>query len=629
MRDYEGATDRSPRSTERTAGSVGTFDRLPLPHLVLGPAGTIEWANEAWLSLVDGGRSGVKGRRFAEFLSAGSAAAFEDSFAPGAEGAGIDGVEIQLAAGPAEGTPFALSARVGQDDVVHCQLSEISDYRERAARLERQNAKIEALHDVAMSIEEATEEQAIFETVVAAAEEVLDFDVAIADGVDGDELVTRAVSEGVDSEAYLDRVPIDDESKLGTTVYREGVTKVVDDLAAAGWVDTSSPFRSALTVPIGEHGVFQAVNRKSDAFDEMDRDLAELLVAHGRNALSGLETMETLKRRTRSLGRERNRLAAIFEAVPEPIAHVRYEAGEPLVEAVNSAFEVTFGYEGHEIEGRSINDVIVPAERLAEARKLDRQASESGVAEQEVTRQTVDGERTFRLRSSALETGGDPEALAIYVDLTEQKERERELEWENERLEQFASIVSHDLRSPLTVAKGRLDLMEDGEHVAAVSRAIDRMDAIIEDVLTLTRDGQTVTPEETEPVALGQLAVGAWESVDAETAELVVETEQSIVADRSRLRRVLQNLFRNAIEHAGPSVTVTVGDTGDGFFVADDGPGIPPDRHEKIFESGFTTAEDGTGLGLEIVEELVQAHGWSVSVGESGAGGARFDVATN
>jgi signal transduction histidine kinase len=109
----------------------------------------------------------------------------------------------------------------------------------------------------------------------------------------------------------------------------------------------------------------------------------------------------------------------------------------------------------------------------------------------------------------------------------------------------------------------------------------------------------------------------------------VIETDRSVVADRSRLRRVLQNLFWNASEHAGPTVTVTVGDTADGFFVADDGPGIPPDRRENVFESGFTTAEDGTGLGLEIVAELVQAHGWSVAVGESADGGARFDVTTS
>ena len=626
MTDFEGASD-PPQPPDGVVGSDGALDQLPLPYLVLGPTGTIEWANEAWLSLLDRPRNDVKDRPFADFLSSESGGTFEDRLSLAAAGAGVDGMELQLASG----TPFAVTAAVDRDGdgTVHCQLYEISDYRDRADRLKRQNAKIEALHDVAMAIEEATEEQAIYETLVAAAEEVLDFDVAIADGVDGSELVTRAVSEGVDSEAYFDRVPIDDQSKLGTTAFSEGVTKVVGDLAAAGWVDPASPFRSALTVPIGDHGVFQAVDRDPDAFDELDRDLAELLVAHGRNALSRLETMETLKRRTSSLGRERNRLAAIFEAVPEPIAHVRYEKGEPIVEAVNSAFEVTFGYDDSEVVGQSINEVIVPEDQLAEARQLDRQASVSGVAEREVKRQTVDGERTFRLRSSALETGGDPEALAIYVDLTEQKERERELEWENERLEQFASIVSHDLRSPLTVARGRLDLMDDGDHVRAVSQAIDRMDAIIEDVLTLTRDGRTVTPEETESVALGPLATDAWESVEATSGELVIETEQSVMADRSRLRRVLQNLFWNAIEHAGPSVTVTVGDAPDGFYVADDGPGIPPDRREKVFESGFTTAEDGTGLGLEIVEELVQAHGWSVSVGESAAGGARFDVSTS
>ena len=98
-----------------------------------------------------------------------------------------------------------------------------------------------------------------------------------------------------------------------------------------------------------------------------------------------------------------------------------------------------------------------------------------------------------------------------------------------------------------------------------------------------------------------------------------------MLADRSRLKQLLENLFRNAVAHNGDDVHVTVGDTADGFYVADDGVGVPPDDRDRIFESGYTTDADGCGLGLPIVRDIADAHGWDVTVAESTAGGARFE----
>jgi len=80
--------------------------------------------------------------------------------------------------------------------------------------------------------------------------------------------------------------------------------------------------------------------------------------------------------------------------------------------------------------------------------------------------------------------------------------------------------------------------------------------------------------------------------------------------------------------HDTSAVSITVGDTDEGFYVADDGPGIPPGDREDVFELGHTTREDGTGFGLAIVETIAEAHGWTVTAGESAAGGARFEVTT-
>jgi signal transduction histidine kinase len=211
------------------------------------------------------------------------------------------------------------------------------------------------------------------------------------------------------------------------------------------------------------------------------------------------------------------------------------------------------------------------------------------------------------------------------------RRREAEVARERDRLEEFASLVSHDLRSPLNVAAGNLEIVTDrlaGESIdvaelGAVERSLDRMDALIEDLLALARQGAGI--DETEPVGLADLAAECWETVDTESATLAVETGAVVAADRSRLRQALENLFGNAVTHAGPEVTVTVGELDGGFYVADDGPGIDPEDREAVFEAGVTSNPEGTGFGLKIVAEVAEAHGWRVEVVESEGGGARFE----
>ncbi|MDQ2072268.1 sensor histidine kinase [Haloarcula sp. H-GB4] len=217
------------------------------------------------------------------------------------------------------------------------------------------------------------------------------------------------------------------------------------------------------------------------------------------------------------------------------------------------------------------------------------------------------------------------------------KEAERsshELERQNERLDEFASTLSHDLRNPLTVARGHVELLatrlSDPEtesadlqsHIEKLEDAHDRIESIIDDVLTLTRKGASV--EETAPVPLEAVVTEAWDNIDNKDASIEVAGSRTIDADRARLLRALENLFRNAIDHVGPDVTVTVGLTDHGFYVADDGPGIPTEAVDDIFEYGHTTSEDGTGLGLSIVKTIAEAHGWRLYIDTTYPDGAMF-----
>jgi signal transduction histidine kinase len=215
--------------------------------------------------------------------------------------------------------------------------------------------------------------------------------------------------------------------------------------------------------------------------------------------------------------------------------------------------------------------------------------------------------------------------IGVAHEITAFRERERELERKNEQLDSFVSVVSHDLRNPLSVADGRLELaMEecDSEHLLPAARAVQRSQTLVEDLLTLARDGARVRDVTT--VDLAALASECWDAATTDEATLAVETEQTLRADRVRLQQLLENLLTNAVAHGG--TRVTVGDLPDGFYVADDGPGVPSTERQRVFEAGYSTAREGTGFGLAIVQEVADGHGWTVRVTESESGGARFEV---
>ena len=222
------------------------------------------------------------------------------------------------------------------------------------------------------------------------------------------------------------------------------------------------------------------------------------------------------------------------------------------------------------------------------------------------------------------------------------REYRRRLEAQNDRLERFASMVSHDLRNPLNVATSHLELLRDeheSEHIGEIGRGLDRMESLIQDILLLARQGEEIG-ERTE-LELAAVARQAWGGVVTEDGHLTVADDRVVNADESRLVQLFENLFRNsvehgstnsrtqsddAVEHGNGNVEVTVGTLPAGFYVEDDGPGIPVDERERVFDQGYSGDSDGTGIGLRIVAEIAHGHGWEVAVTESAAGGARFEI---
>ncbi|WP_121820102.1 ATP-binding protein [Halostella salina] len=614
-------------------------------------------------------------------------------------------------------TAFAGYVRADPDGVT---LNAVVDEVTWVLRSESAGPKIEQLHTSAVDIVACRTEAELFDRTVEAAERVLEFDICGIDVVEDGWFVPQSVSEGMTESGY-ERIPAD-EGIAGRT-YQRGETILLDDLRedpdASAAAET---YRSVLSVPVGDDALFQAAAREVGAFDERDRELAELLLTHVEETLSRIRAEAARREHEAELKTERDRLAALFENVPDAVVSYEFHEDTPVVRDVNPQFEETFGYDADEVVGENIDEYVVPPDRESEAENLNRALREGERLRTTTRRQTAEGVRDFLLHVVPLTVGErSTQGYSIYTDITDQKRRERELERQNERLDEFTSIVSHDLRNPLNVASGYLEMARDSgdpEYFDRIEGAHDRMSRMIDELLSLAQQGEIVG--DTRPVELRIVAHEAWQNVDTRGCSLTVDTDRVVDGDPDRLRDLLGNLFRNAVEHSstspasqtrqdsvehgstspdsqgrrnvaehavdgetaeeevsaeattgmdaehagvggadtpttdGPSAddpgvfdpdttadpatagaftrggdegrtTVRIGETDDGFFVADDGPGIPEDERDTVFESGYTTRKNGTGYGLAIVQQVAEAHGWTVELTDSAAGGARFE----
>jgi len=380
--------------------------------------------------------------------------------------------------------------------------------------------------------------------------------------------------------------------------------------------------------------------------------------------------------------RAQRRLDALFADTPDPVIEYEFVDGEPVVGAVNRAFVETFGYDPAVAVGEPLNDLVVPEGKEDEARSLDERVRAGDRLHVEIERETTDGSREFLFRNIPVETSDGAVGYAVYVDITAQKAHERRLQEQNDRLNEFTSVIGHDLRNPMGAVRHRIEMArQTGEdrHLDDALSALDRMDELLRDLLQMARQGEDIG--KTEPVSLAAVARTAWDHIATGESSLVVTGDPTVVADTGRLTQLLENLFINSVEHGSTSsrpeaddavehgstnpasqaqqdsvehgstsgrpgaddadgassvehgsagdgpgpVEVRVGAVGDGFFVEDDGRGIPAADRQAVFESGFSTSSDGTGYGLAIVRQVARAHDWEATATESDEGGARFE----
>jgi PAS domain S-box-containing protein len=245
---------------------------------------------------------------------------------------------------------------------------------------------------------------------------------------------------------------------------------------------------------------------------------------------------------------------------------------------------------------------------------------------------------------SVLQIYPDDDGLAVISkDITDRKEYERRLERSNERLQEFAYILSHDLQEPLRMVSSYVDLLEAelGDDLDADTReymefavdGADRMRGMIDGLLEYSRvetEGKEFESVDAEAVVDGVIDDLQLAITEAD-AEVTVGDLPTVTADFDQLGQLFQNLLTNAIDHGGQGTTVEVTATetsqGTEFAVSDDGPGIPADQQDEIFglfDKGGDS--DGTGIGLAVCERIVARHDGEISVESTPGEGTKFYV---
>ncbi|EMA09756.1 PAS domain S-box-containing protein [Haloarcula vallismortis] len=560
---------------------------------------------------------------FVLFTSEGSEAAASDAISAGV-------TEYLRADGGAE--PYARLAHTVVDAV-----ERTADDIEHTQNTRRERA-IEELHSTARAFMRATTADAVARVTVDTARTILNMPANAVHFADGDSLSPVAWTEQV--EELIGTPPVFEAGEgLAWQAFETGEARIHDDITSSpDRYNPETDIRSELILPLGDHGVLLIGSSEVSAFDDTDVTLAQTLSVHATAALNRLD-------RDRQLREEREFIDQALDTLDDLFYVIDADGG---LRRWNERIPEVTGYSDDEIGDMAVADFFPDDEHNAIEAAIDKTRTTGRVTvEAEIL--TADGERIpYEFAGTRLTDtdGAIAGTVGIGRDISQRRAYERRLERQNERLDEFTSIVSHDLRNPLTVAEGNLELARaerDSDALDKVSRAHERMRALIEDLLAFARAGETAT--DLEYITLASLVDECWQTVEADRATLVVEADRQIRADPAKLRRLLSNLLRNSVEHGaasaqtpsdcaadrdGEHVTVRVGTVEDtdrhGFYVADDGPGIPPDEREQVFEGGYSTGEDGTGFGLKIVQRIAEVHGWTVTVTESEAGGARFEV---
>ena len=328
--------------------------------------------------------------------------------------------------------------------------------------------------------------------------------------------------------------------------------------------------------------------------------------------------------------------AAVFDSMVEGVVLLDREG---RIQLANRQFAEMFG-----LTKDSRGQTLMEATRMHELAELVSGLSATQPVQDSELRPPGLAESWLEVNAAAMFDSAQARrgTVVVFHDLTRIKKLER-------NREEFVANVSHELRTPLSLIKGYTETLLDGakdnpevslKFLQTIDRNAERLKLLIEDLLTISELESGRMRLQLQPLALQPLVAKLVEDFKPRTSSRSVRIvnelpELSANADPDRVQQVLSNLVDNAIKYGRNEGTVTISGklSGDGMIelcVADDGPGIPADAQERIFERFYrvdkarSREQGGTGLGLSIVKHIVQSHGGRVWVESEPGAGSRF-----
>jgi len=368
-------------------------------------------------------------------------------------------------------------------------------------------------------------------------------------------------------------------------------------------------------------------------------------------------TYEELEQRVKELEKEtlerkqqRKELSVVYDALNSSVSGVTITYLDGRITYVNPAFLRIFGYRDKaEVLGKNAADLFATEEvkKFSDVQAIiDQTRGDS----EELEAHRKDG-ATFPVEVSSSNvtdhTGKIVGRMASFFDISERKRAQQELQKTNEELRNFVHIVSHDLKNPIISIKGfssrllknhRKGLGEKAlTYVEHINTSATRMELFVTDLLALSRIGRVVSMFRDISCAeiVDRVVSHLQDKLEGSDVEIIVRDNLPIICcDVERIYQVFENLISNAIKYTrdarSPKIDVGYEDKGGfhQFHVRDNGIGIDPKYHRKIFEMFYQLREiedeEGTGLGLAIVERIVKHHGGKVWGDSEKGKGATF-----
>ncbi len=477
--------------------------------------------------------------------------------------------------------------------------------------------KIRRLYAAAPRIEQVNTLRELYELTVEEAREILGFDVCSVIIHEEDYLMIRASSEEdlVDVHGMMD-----DEGVAGMT-YQSQESYLMKDLKGVERAKpTDERFRSAMSIPIKEHGVFQALSYTPAYYSETDLELAELFIAMISEAITRLRVQEELKK-------SEERLGSYIHNAPHGVLVMDSEGS--FLEVNEAAVKIT-GYSDEELLSMNMVD-MVELDAYDKVLKYLSRLVEKGEIHVELPFIRKDASSGYWSISATRIT--EDRFICFAEDISDKKEAEK-------REEFLHTLLRHDVKNKIQVIQGYLQLLEETSELSEemeyfVQNAEKGVEGSIEliDKVGMLRRAQI---EEIRPVKITPIVATVVDSitdhVDREGIDLRLRyvDDDIYVIGGPLLHEVLTNIINNSIQHSGCNrIQISVEKVDDGMVcrIEDDGKGIPDSKKGRIFNKGYTTdSGKGSGLGLFLAEKVIEKYGGSIEIRDSEMGGARFDV---